>query len=181
MIKDLRLAERCAAFGAPFTAFVHAGSCDGENEKRYDIRVTPEDLEKIPPFLAQSTLRHFGEKTLPDVFGETESALCARLSGDDSTRSFVEDTPVLYVDRNLDVYPNITAPAPFWRLGNLRTDGAEAILQTYLDSASPAQHAALTVPVREFVRAYGNPDSERLFGQSDYLEFLLNRWCRERS
>ena len=43
MIEDLRLAERCAAFGAPFTAFVHAGSCDGENEKRYDIRVTPED------------------------------------------------------------------------------------------------------------------------------------------
>ena len=93
----------------------------------------------------------------------------------------LEDAPVFYVDRNFDVYPNITAPAPFWRLGNLRTDGAEAILQTYLDSASPAQHAALTVPVREFVRAYGNPDSERLFGQSDYLEFLLNRWCRERS
>ena len=64
---------------------------------------------------------------------------------------------------------------------SLRTDGAEAVLRTYLDSASPAQHAALTVPVREFVRAYGNPDSERLFGQSDYLEFLLNRWCRERS
>lgn len=180
MIEDLRLPERCDAFGVPFAAFVHAGSCDGENEKRYDIRVTPEDLEKIPPFLAQSTLRHFGEKTLLDVFGETEKVLCARLSGDDSTRSFVEDTPVFYVDRNLDVYPNITTPAPFWRLGNLRTDGAEAVLQTYLDSASPAQHAALTVPAREFVRAYGNPDSERLFGRSDYLEFLLNRWCRER-
>ena len=181
MIEELRLPERCAAFGGAFSAFVHAGSCDGENEKHYGIWVTPEDLEKIPPLLAQSTLRHFGEKTLPDVFGETESALCARLSEDGSTQNYVEDAPVFYVDRNFDVYPNITAPAPFWRLGTLRTDGAEAVLQTYLDSASPAQHAALTVPVREFVRAYGNPDSERLFGQSDYLEFLLNRWCRERS
>lgn len=181
MIEELRLPERCGAFGVPFSAFVHAGSCDGENEKRYDIRATPEDLEKIPPFLAQSTLRHFGEKTLLDVFGETERALCAQLGGDESTRSFVEDTPVFYVDRNLDVYPNITAPAPFWRLGNLKADGAGAVVRTYLDSASPAQRAALTVPAREFVRACGNPDSERLFGRGDYLEFLLNRWCRERS
>ena len=51
----------------------------------------------------------------------------------------------------------------------------------FTSAAAMVLCAALTVPAREFVRACGNPDSERLFGRGDYLEFLLNRWCRERS
>lgn len=77
-----------------------------------------------------------------------------------------------------DVYPNITCPAPFWFLGNLKTDGAAKVLENYAGSRSMAQSVRLTVPVCELVRAQGNPDSERLFAKSDYIEYLLNTYCR---
>lgn len=180
LIHELRLPKRCGAFGETFTAFVHAGSCEGVNEKHYGIWVTGEDLEKIPPFLAQSTLQHFGKPNLQAVFGEAESVLYARMAQDESTHNYIEDAPVFYVDRNFDVYPNITAPDTFWCLGNLKVDGAEAILRRYLDNASPAQYTALTVPARELVQVYGDPNSGRLFERGDYRILLLNRWCRER-
>ena len=157
LIHELWLPKCCEAFGETFAAFVHAGSCDGVNEKHYGIWVTEEELQKIPPFLSKSTQKHFGKPNLHAVFGEAESVLYAQMAEDESTYNYIEDAPVFYVDRNFDVYPNITAPASFWCLGNLKVDGAEAILRRYLDNTSPAQYTALNVPVRELVQAYGDP------------------------
>jgi hypothetical protein len=45
----MHLAERCAEIGAPFSAFTYQGSCDGTNAERnrlYDLRATPEEVEK---------------------------------------------------------------------------------------------------------------------------------------
>lgn len=158
--------------------FVHQGSCDGENERFYDIWVTPEDLRKIPPRLAASTLRHFGKESLAEVFGSTEQALYARLINDHSTASLAEADPVFYIDSRFNVYPNFTAPSPAWLLGNLKADGIEQVLKTYVNDESLAQHVRKTVPVSELVRAGGDPDSRRLFGRGDYIDLLLNRYCR---
>ena len=159
--------------------FVHQGSCDGENEKNYPIWPTPEELEKIPPLLVEGTLRRFGAERLEDVFGQTEAALYEALADSGETASYVESEPVFYVDGSFDVYPNVTAPSPWWRLGNWKRDGAEAVLENYRESRSFAQRARLTVPVGELVRAYGDPESRRLFGRDDYIELMLARYCRE--
>ena len=177
LIRAMKLEERCAAFGVPFTAFVHQGSCDGENEKLYDIRVTPEDLPKIPKELVEYSLQHWNQNSLEEIFGQTERELVALLSASDETHSYVSDTPVFYVDKDFDVYPNITAPAPHWLLGNLKTDGAEAVLNRYRNSESPAQRARLTVPLGEMVKRCGDPDSRRLFDKSDYIDPIVKRWC----
>lgn len=176
LILNLRLDERCAAFGARFGTFVHQGSCDGENAKLYDVRVTPDDLPRIPPPLAAYSLRHWGKDTLEEIFGETESALCRRLADSTKTHCYVSDTPVFFVDKNFDVYPNITAPEPHWRLGNVKRDGAESILACYLNSESPAQKLRMTVSIGEIVRRCGNPGSQRLFIESDYIDPLIKRW-----
>lgn len=177
LMHDLRVAERCAAFGVPFTAFVHQGSCDGENEKLYDLRVTPDDLPKIPKELVDYSLQHWEEDSLTEVFGETEQALVAALSESAEVESYVTDRPVFFIDKDLNVYPNITTPSPFWLLGNLKTDGAQAILSRYLNSESPAQRARLTVPIGEMVRQYGDPKSQRLFSESDYIDPIVKRFC----
>ena len=179
LIRDLRLEERCTAIGEKFAYFVHQGSCDGENEKLYGVRVTPSDLEKIPPFTAEHTLRHFGKASLSEVFGRTEKELFEELKDDSSTADLAGDDPVFYVDREFNVYPNFTAPAPFWCLGNLKTDGAQAVLKNYSENRSVAQHVRATVPLGEIVRAQGDPESLRLFGKGDYIDYLLNRYCRE--
>lgn len=178
LVRDLDLEARCRAFGEDFDLFLHQGSCDGENEKLYDIRVTPEDLEKIPPALAARTLRYLQRESLQQVFGRTEQALCAELRADASTASLAEPNPVFYVDAAFDVYPNFTAPAPAWRLGNVRADGAEAVLATYAQDGSAAQRARRTIPLCDLAAAQGDGQSQRLFGRDDYITYLLNRACR---
>ncbi len=178
LIRGLALEERCRFFGGRFSFFLHQGSCDGENEKLYDVRVTPEDLAKVPVLLEAYTLKHFGKHSLTEVFGNTEAALYEELAEDSSTASYVSDSPVFYVDKDFHVYPNISAPVSHWRLGNLKTDGAEAVLENYRGSKSAAQQIRLTVPLGQIVKAEGSRESRRLFSRGDYIEFLLNRYCR---
>lgn len=178
LIKHLDLENRCRAFGGEFSFFLHQGSCDGENEKLYDVRVTPDDLEKIPALLEAYTLRHFGKKNIVDVFGKTEQSLYEELVTDHSTSSYVSDSPVFYIDKDFNVYPNISSPAPHWCLGNLKTEGIKKVLEIYVESNSAAQHIRLTVPLCDIVKAQGDRTSKRLFSKSDYIEFLLNKYCK---
>lgn len=179
LIKRLDLEKRCRSFGGEFSFFLHQGSCDGENEKLYDVRVTPDDLDHIPELLKSYTLSHFRKNNIMDVFGKTEQSLYEELAADHSTVSYVSDSPVFFVDKAFDVYPNISTPAPHWRLGNLKRHGAEAVLENYAKSSSTAQQTRLTVPICDIVRAQGDRTSRRLFSKDDYIEFLLNKYCRQ--
>lgn len=178
LIERLDPDNRCKAFGGEFSCFVHQGSCDGENEKLYGIRITPDDLDKIPQALVAYTLRHFHQSRIEDVFGKTEQALYERLMADQTTASYVSRTPVFYVDGQFNVYPNVAPPEPAWLLGNLKADGVEAVLENYVQSKSTAQRTRLTVPLGRIVTSQGDPASQRLFSEGDYIEYLLNTYCR---
>lgn len=178
LIRELDLERHCASFGGNFSFFLHQGSCDGENEKLYEIRVTPDDIVKIPDALQKHTLKYFGTDNIMEVFGETEHTLYEKLVTDSSVSDYVSDSPVFYIDRDFNVYPNITAPAPHWCLGNLKNDGAEKIVENYTGNHSVAQHTRMTVPLCDIVKSQGSSESQRLFTESDYIEFLLNKYCR---
>ncbi|MCM1153779.1 MAG: radical SAM protein [Roseburia sp.] len=180
LIKRLDLEKRCKSFGGDFSFFLHQGSCDGENENWYDVRVTPDDLLYIPKLLEDYTLRHCGKSDIREVFGKTEQALYDELAGEHSTAGYVSDRPVFYIDKDFNVYPNITSPAPYWCLGNLKKHGAERILENYMKSSSIAQQTRLTVPLCDIVKAQGDRTSQRLFSRDDYIVFLLNKYCRRR-
>lgn len=177
LIDELKLPERCRSFGGNFTFFLHQGSCDGENGKLYDIRVTPEDLKSIPPRLEEYTLSYFGKNRIEDVFGETEQALCRRLGSDQTTNSYASDEPVFYVDGKFNVYPNITSPSPIWLLGNLKEEGAEAIVRKFIDNGSLAQRVRRSVPLDEIIKKAGDENSLRLFEEDDFVVYCLNRYC----
>ena len=180
LAENRNLEERCEEIGIPFAMFAHQGACDGEAENLYPIWPTPEELRRIPPMLAEYTLRHFGASSLREVFGREEGELCRELLEDGSTESLGRGrSPVLYVDGEFNVYPNFGVPAGQWLLGNLKTDGAEEILRRLAADESPAQRVRASVPVSELVRARGDPESRRLFGRGDYLEYLLNQYCLE--
>ena len=179
LIKHLDLEERCRSFGGAFSFFLHQGSCAGENEQWYDAWVTPDDLEHIPELLKRYTLSYFNQNRIVDVFGKTEQSLFEELAQDHSTASYVSDSPVFYIDKDFNVYPNITAPAPHWCLGNLIKHGAGIVLENYVENSSAAQQARLTVPICDIVKAQGSRTSQRLFGNDDYIELLLNKYCRQ--
>lgn len=181
LVEDLELEKRCEERGLAFSLFVHQGSCDGENEALYDIRLTAADLEKIPSVLTRYTREYFDVSDLQDVFGQPEQTLYEILINDRSTASLVTDHPVFLIDKDLNVYPNLTTPAPFWCLGNLNVDDAREIIRTYQNHGSLAQQIRWTVPLNEMVRACGDPLSQRLFSEGDYIMYLLNRYSRYRS
>lgn len=174
------LSERCLDFGGEFACFVYQGSCDGENAKLYDIRITQDDLKKIPPLLSEYTLKYFHANSLNDIFGQTEQDLYQKYIKNTSTGSYVVDTPVLFIDNAYNVYPNISTPAPYWCLGNLKESSAEEILQNYLTGKSVAQTIRQEIPLSEIVKQYGDPNSMRLFGKKDYVTFLLNQYCERK-
>jgi len=158
-------------------AFAHQGSCTGAAAELYDVWPTPETLERMPPLLTALSLKHWKAKSLRKVFGETEQALYKKLAHSKSTHSFVTDTPYIFVDHKWDVYPNNGGPFPHWRLGNLKRDGARAIMERYFNERSPAQAARRSVPLGGMVRACGDPDSRKLFVQSDYEDYILEKYC----
>jgi hypothetical protein len=177
LFREMRFEERCANFETPFSAFVHQGSCDGENVKLYDIRVTPKDLEQVPQPLINYSLKHFSKNNFADIFGKTERELCSELSESTEIICTVTDTPTFYVDKDFNVYPNITTPSIYWLLGNLKTDGADVVLHRYVNDETTAQRVRKTIPISELIKAYGNFESERLFSKSDYIDFLVNKYC----
>lgn len=179
LITQLDLENRCKAFGGKFACFLHQGSCDGENEKLYDIRITPDDLQQIPPTLMEYTYKYFCPKNIVEIFGETEQSLYNQFLQEHSTASYVNETPVFYIDPSFNVYPNLTAPAPSWLLGNLKTDGIQTVLENYTESKSLAQHTRLTIPLCQIVQAEGNDKSLKLFTKNDYIIYLLNKYCRK--
>lgn len=178
LITQMNLVKRCQDIGQAFQVFVHQGSCDGENEKFYDSWICESDLPQIPRYLAKSSIEYFNKSNLKEVFGETEQALYQQLCEYKENYSLVGDTPVFYVDVNFNVYPNISQPAAWWSLGNLKKDGANQVVGNYINGNFFANRYLQNNSISELVEKYGNPNSLRLFTKSDYIIYLLNQGCR---
>lgn len=163
--KDMLLSEKCKNIGQEFKLFVHQGSCDGENEKLYDIRITDEDIIHIP-------------KEFQHCLGETENKLYNELIQDNSTENLVSNSPVFYVTKDFDVYPNYSQISSWWFLGNIKRDNIEKVINNYINNTSLAQNSRLTVPICEMVKVCGNPNSNRLFDKGDYITYILNQYCK---
>ncbi|MDM1006016.1 hypothetical protein QTJ04_07080 [Clostridium perfringens] len=161
----MNLEERCKEFGEEFELFIHQGSCDGENEKLYDIRITSDDLVNIP-------------KEFHHRLGKREKDLYGELINDSSTKNLVTDSPVFYITSQFDVYPNYTSIAPWWYLGNIKRDGVKKVLDNYINNRSLGQKSSLEVPIKEMVKVCGDQNSNRLFDRDDYIIYIINKYCR---
>jgi len=164
LIEELRLYERCAAFGSEFSFFVHAGSCDGENRKLYGIRINKQDIpqELIPYF------KDYGEL-------ETEREWCERLKDDGNCIVYHnEEEIVLNISNQYDVFFNFTHMTPNWRIGNMKTDDREELIRRIVDEDTQALNLARNITVGELVKKYGDFRSDKVFSMDDYKSYLLN-------
>ncbi|MCL2388631.1 MAG: hypothetical protein FWC89_13950, partial [Defluviitaleaceae bacterium] len=80
------------------------------------------------------------------------------------------------VNADFDVYPNIAGPAKWWRLGNLKTDGADAIIKAYRDETTPGMKANRTIPISDLARRYGVNNSKKLYDKSDLMCRFMHQW-----
>lgn len=167
--EQLKLKERCQTFGAEFKFFVHTGGCDGENRKQYDIWIEKEHIPEmlIPYYLDYETLL-------------TEKECCGLLK-EDMTHNIPhnEDTIVLYVSNNYDIFFNFTNMSKEWKIGNLKTDNQKELIRRIIEEDIPALNLARQITMKELVATYGNTQSNRAFQLEDYKNYLLNRYIED--
>ncbi len=164
LIEELRLYERCAAFGSDFSFFVHEGSCDGENRKLYGIRINKRDIprELIPYFLNYDGLK-------------AEREWCEQLKDDGNCIVYHnEEDIILNISNQYDVFFNFTHMTPNWRIGNMKTDDREELIRRIVEEDTQALNLARNITVGELVRRYGDFHSDKGFSQEDYESYLLN-------
>ena len=173
LIKDLRLHKRCEAIGEKFEVFFGGVAPEGNGFEIEDVRAEESDLEFISPELIAITRDGLSN------FGKPERELLPNLLSDTNPPSIWPQIRALAVNADFDVYPNNAEPAPWWRLGNLKTDGVDAVLKAYRDEKPPGMMANRELPVMELARRYGNPESTLLYDKSDLLSRWLHMWGEE--
>lgn len=80
----------------------------------------------------------------------------------------------LFISNQYDVFYNFTHMSPNWRIGNLKTDDRDEMIRRIVEEDTQALNLARNISLRELVKRYGDPASDRLFGRGDYTEYLLN-------
>ncbi len=166
LTETLRFGERCKAFGGSFKFFVHEGSCEGENRLLYPIRIQKGHIpERLLPYYLEPELLH-SEREYCEMFKNDFSRFVPGNGG--------EDMIVIYVSNSFDLFFNFTHMRPEWRIGNLRTEPIEELVRRIKDEDIPALRRARAVTLSELVRRWADPSSDRLFGEDDFKQYLLN-------
>jgi len=179
LAREMRLEERSRALGQEFAIFIHAPGPSGEAFHIEHLRPTVDALAMIPPYLAEKTMRHFGASTLPECLGCAEGELVTELADEQAPNGFYPGVLAFLVTATMDVYTNIGEQLPWWSLGNLETDGLDAIMRRFEHDEVPGLQLNFHVPVGELARRYGRPDSRRLYGRSDLIERWMRLWGEE--
>lgn len=167
LIQELRLKERCP----PFTFFIQEGSCDGENAKLYPLRIKKESVtEDLIPYYWD-----FEKK-------QTEQDLVKQFKA--SVQEYYvpsnhQGDIVIYISGKWDVFFHFTNMTSEWIIGNLKTDDPAELCRRIQEEDIPALRAARKVTLSELAGRYGDPSSTRLFEESDYKMFLLNRYLTD--
>lgn len=176
LVVELGLERRVRALGHMFELFVHLPGPDGEAFHIEHLRPTVDVLAAIPGYLVEKTLVYTGEPTLEDCLGRPEAEWLGELVRDERPLATHPDTLAFNVTPQLDVFCNIGEPMPWWALGNLERDGIEPIMQRFERDEVPGLWDHYHLPVSGLARAYGRPDSRRLYSRED----LVVRWLRLR-
>ena len=170
LMDRLRLPQRCEAIGRRFEFFIGGMTPEGSGYEREPLRIERQDLKCVPRELVDRS--RDGLRLL----GRPEQEWMAELSQEEAPPGMRAALPCLAVDADGDVYPNLAEPAPWWRLGNLYTDGAEKILQVYQAGVTPGMRANATVPRSTLARRYGDARSSKLYDKDDLICRFMHQW-----
>jgi len=170
LIYDLQLHKRCESTGHRFEVFIGGISPEGSGYELEEIRVAEDDAALIPGEL----IGICREGT--QLLGLPEYALLETLLHDDAPANISANVPCVSVNADFDVYPNIAEPTQWWCLGNLKTDGADAVIKAYRDEATPGMRANREMPLSELAKRYGDKSSKKLYRKDDLVCRWLHQW-----
>jgi hypothetical protein len=175
----MNLERRVRQLGHDFEVFVHPAAPDGEAFNIEHLRPTTAILSAIPEYLAEKTRQHHGAATLEECLGKAEQGWMDELLHDNEPHATYADTLAFMVTPELDVFSNLGEPMPWWKLGNLRSEGIDRIMRHFENDEAPGLHANFHVPVSQLAQAYGRQDSKLLYTRGDLILRWLRMWGEE--
>ncbi|MEA4824731.1 MAG: radical SAM protein [Clostridiaceae bacterium] len=150
--------------------FIGGMSPEGGGYELEEERIERSDIARIPPEL--TALSRDGLNML----GVPEDTLLHTLLHVGNPPRMSANFPCLAVDADFDVYPNIAEPAPWWKLGNLKTGSVDTVMKMFIDEETPGMTANRGVPVSELAKTYGIPGSQKLYAEDDLICRLMHQW-----
>ncbi len=165
LMDRLDLSRRCPTF----QVFLNSASPEGNGFEIDHLRLEESDLARIPKALVDMSRDGLS------LLGRPERALLADMCESATPPNKDGTFQCLYVDPDFDVYPNIGDNMPWWRLGNLKTDGVDRILRAYQNEETPGQRANQTIPVSALAERFGDPESTRLYDGGDLVRRFLHQ------
>lgn len=167
--RELKLKERCQTFGQEFKFFVHAGSCHGENQKLYNIRIRKSDIpaKLIPHYLNYES--KLSEKECLEIM----------LQDDKPFTYHNEKEIVLNITNTFDVYYNFTHNSDEWRIGNLKECESAELVNTIIHENTLALNQSKQISCRELALRYSDVKSDCACFLEDYKAYLLNRYLKD--
>lgn len=167
LIDDLKIKERCPEF----EFFIHEGSCEGENEKLYDLKI---EKGHVPVLLLPYYNDYQNLKT------EHELIDSFRLKTDEYFIPSNQNGEItLYISNTFDVYFNFTNMSEEWKIGNLKADNKDELIKRIKNEDINALNIARRTSLAKLSLKYGNPNSNKLFSEDDFKMYLLNKMLRD--
>jgi MoaA/NifB/PqqE/SkfB family radical SAM enzyme len=170
LIDTLELQRSLEAVGQSFEVFIGGMSPEGSGYEIDPLRPAEEDLRFIPQAL--TSMARDGTAML----GKPEYMLLDALKDSELPPNLSAGINGLFVDPGFHVYPNLAEPAEWWRLGNLKTDGVDAVMKSYLHETTPGMRMNRTITVGELARRYGNRNSRKLYHEDDLICRFVHQW-----
>jgi hypothetical protein len=180
LVRSLDLDRRVLGLGHEFQIFLHGIAPDGEGFNCEPLRPSVDVLAAIPRYLVEKTLRHRGKPTLEACLGKAEAEWLSELSQQSEPYAAYPDTLAFMVTPQLDVYANLAEPMPWWKLGNLDSDGLDGTIRCFEEDGTPGLHANYHIPVSRLAAAYARPDSDLLYDRDDLIVRWLRLWSEAR-
>ena len=170
LMDKLELHKRCKEIGRKFEVFIGGMSPEGSGYELENLRVNEDGAKRIPRELIGMCREGV------DLLGRPEHVLLDSLLCEDSPPNMDANMQSLSVNAGFDVYPNIAEPTAWWRLGNIKTDGIDAVMRAYLHETPPGMRANREVPVSVLARRYGDSSSTKLYHRDDLVCRFMHQW-----
>ena len=160
--------------------FLHLPGPDYEARRIEQYRPEISQTGDLPAVLLSSTRKHFHTDTL----WYSEEDLLKQIIHEENEpgeRVSLPDKLWLFICSNWDVYSNIGTLEKWWLLGNLKEDGARAILDAYEMNGNMGLQALFSVSEKYLAYRYGNPGGKKIYSNAESLLSLYRaRYCEEK-
>ena len=202
LAESMNLENRVRDIGGEFEIFIHAPGPDGEAWNIEHLRPDVGVISQIPTYLVEKTKAHFGASSVEkspqppltkgeevlgyvikgeEVLGYAESDLLPQLLNDSQPYAWQPGYLAFMVTSQLDVFSNIAELTPWWRLGNLKTDGIGEIMRRFENDETEGMHAHFHIPISTLAETYGERDSRKIYKLSDLKSRLVRQWAQSHS